>query len=129
MYVHRGPTSGTPPSLHFVPIMSFLSHLNPAPSFPSYTGPYAVGTTDVEIPAAELPSPSSTPVPALSTVSFRIFYPCEVPPKPAKPVYWLPDPQHDYLGAYVRFLGASRRLSAFLRSGVSMVWHIMVIGC
>ncbi|KAI4093525.1 MAG: hypothetical protein LQ339_007663 [Xanthoria mediterranea] len=96
--------------------MSFLSNLNPAPSFPSYTGPYAVGTTDVEIPAAELPSPSSTPVPALSTVSFRIFYPCEVPPKPAKPVYWLPDPQHDYLGAYVRFLGASRRLSAFLRN-------------
>ncbi|KAL8749602.1 MAG: hypothetical protein Q9199_007585 [Rusavskia elegans] len=96
--------------------MSFFSHLNPAPSFPSYTGPYKVGTTDVEIPAAELPSPSPAPNTTLSTVSFRIFYPCEVPAKPAKPVYWLPDPQHEYLGAYVRFLGASRRISAILRN-------------
>ncbi|KAL8863333.1 MAG: hypothetical protein Q9178_000013 [Gyalolechia marmorata] len=96
--------------------MSLFSHLNPAPSFPPYTGPYKVGTTDVEIPAAELPSPSPTPDPTLSTVSFRIFYPCEPPPKPAKPVYWLPDPQQEYLGAYVRFLGASHRVSAFLRN-------------
>ncbi|KAL8733015.1 MAG: hypothetical protein Q9166_002413 [cf. Caloplaca sp. 2 TL-2023] len=96
--------------------MSFFSHLNPIPSFPSYTGPYQVGTTDVEIPAAELPSPSSTPDPSLSTVSFRVFYPCEPPAKHPQPVYWLPDPQQEYLGAYVRFLGASRRLSGFLRN-------------
>ncbi|KAL8994926.1 MAG: hypothetical protein Q9169_005227 [Polycauliona sp. 2 TL-2023] len=96
--------------------MSFLSRLNPTPSFPSYSGPYQVGSTDVEIPASELPSPSPTPDPALSTVSFRIFYPCEAPPKPPHPVYWLPDPQQGYLGAYVRFLGASHRLSAFLRN-------------
>ncbi|KAL8878984.1 MAG: hypothetical protein Q9192_008329 [Flavoplaca navasiana] len=84
--------------------MSFLSHLNPAPCFPSYTGPYKVGTTDVEIPAAELPSPSPTPDPTLSTVTFRIFYPCETPTKTAKPVYWLPDPQQEYLGANLPFL-------------------------
>ncbi|KAL9587791.1 MAG: hypothetical protein Q9203_003387 [Teloschistes exilis] len=96
-------------------MVSFLSHLNPTPGFPSYTGPYKVGTADVEIPAAELPSPSPTPDPSLTTVSFRIFYPCE-PVKSSKPVYWLPDPQHEYLGAYTRFLGASRRLSGFLRN-------------
>ncbi|KAI4251462.1 MAG: hypothetical protein LQ352_004842 [Teloschistes flavicans] len=97
-------------------MVAFLSHLNPIPGFPSYTGPYKVGTADVEIPAAELPSPSPTPDPNLTTVSFRIFYPCEPPTKPPKSVYWLPDPQHEYLGAYTRFLGASRRLSGFLRN-------------
>ncbi|KAL9582282.1 MAG: hypothetical protein Q9212_003391 [Teloschistes hypoglaucus] len=97
-------------------MVSFLSHLNPTPGFPSYTGPYKVGTADVEIPATELPSPSPNPDPSLTTVSFRIFYPCEPPAKPSKPVYWLPDPQHEYLGAYTRFLGASRRLSGFLRN-------------
>ena len=109
--------------------MSLFSHLNPAPSFPPYTGPYKVGTTDVEIPAAELPSPSPTPDPTLSTVSFRIFYPCEPPAKPAKPVYWLPDPQQEFLGAYVRFLGASHRVSAFLRSVNFTVSQAMVIDC
>ncbi|KAL8726010.1 MAG: hypothetical protein Q9181_006207 [Wetmoreana brouardii] len=97
-------------------MVAFFSHLNPTPGFPSYTGPYKVGTTDVEILAAELPSPSPAPNSTISTVSFRIFYPCEPPAKPPKPVYWLPDPQHEYLGAYVRFLGASRRLSGFLRN-------------
>ncbi|KAL8692490.1 MAG: hypothetical protein Q9218_002493 [Villophora microphyllina] len=97
-------------------MVSFLSHLNPIPAFPSYAGPYRVGTTDVEIPAAELPSPSPAPDPSLSTVSFRIFYPCEPSAKPSKSVYWLPDPQHEYIGAYTRFLGASRRLSGFLRN-------------
>ncbi|KAL8779688.1 MAG: hypothetical protein Q9213_006813 [Squamulea squamosa] len=96
--------------------MSIFSHLNPAPSFPSYTGRYAVGTTDVEIPVVELPSPSPSPRSSLSTVSFRIFYPCESSAKSAKLVYWLPDPQQEYLGAYLRFLGASRRLSVFLRN-------------
>ncbi|KAI4140916.1 MAG: hypothetical protein L6R39_005604 [Caloplaca ligustica] len=97
-------------------MVSFLSQLNPTPGFPPYTGPYKVGSTNVEIPAAELPSPSPTPDSSISTVSFRIFYPSEPTAKHAKPIYWLPDPQQDYLNAYVRFLGASPRLSAFLRS-------------
>ncbi|KAL8938408.1 MAG: hypothetical protein Q9211_003211 [Gyalolechia sp. 1 TL-2023] len=95
---------------------SFFSNLNPTPAFPSFTGPYQVGTTDVEIPAAELPSPSPAPDSTISTVSFRIFYPSEPSAKPSKPVYWLPDPQHEYLSAYIRFLGASHRLSAVLRN-------------
>ncbi|KAL8939433.1 MAG: hypothetical protein Q9216_003352 [Gyalolechia sp. 2 TL-2023] len=64
-------------------MVSFLSSLNPTPAFPSYTGPYQMGTTDVEIPAAELPSPSPTPDSSISTISFRIFYPSEPLPKPA----------------------------------------------
>jgi len=83
-----------------------FSHLNPVPSFPPYTGPYAVGTVDVEIPVANLPSPSPAPDPKLSTVHFRIFYPCEEPQKHPKRTYWIPDPQREYLGAYARFLGA-----------------------
>ncbi|KAL8897757.1 MAG: hypothetical protein Q9207_007040 [Kuettlingeria erythrocarpa] len=81
-------------------MVSFLSQLNPTPGFPSYTGPYKVGSTDVEIPTSELPSPSPTPDPSISTVSFRIFYPSEPPVKHSKPVYWLPEPQQEYLGAY-----------------------------
>ncbi|KAL9003744.1 MAG: hypothetical protein Q9188_003408 [Gyalolechia gomerana] len=97
-------------------MVSFLSSLNPTPAFPSYTGPYQVGSTDVEIPVAELPSPSPIPDSSITTVSFRIFYPSEPSAKHSKSVYWLPDPQHEYLSAYVRFLGASHRLSAFLRN-------------
>ncbi|KAL9008175.1 MAG: hypothetical protein Q9173_006673 [Seirophora scorigena] len=97
-------------------MVSFLSHLNPTPGFPSYTGPYQVGSTDVEIPTSELPSPSSSPDSSVSTVNFRIFYPSESSVKHPSSVYWLPDPQQEYLGAYVRFLGASHRLSAFLRN-------------
>ncbi|KAI4088290.1 MAG: hypothetical protein LQ344_006204 [Seirophora lacunosa] len=83
-------------------MVSFLSHLNPTPGFPSYTGPYQVGTTDVEIPTSELPSPSSCPDSSLSTVNFRIFYPSESPVKHPSSVYWLPDPQQEYLGAYAQ---------------------------
>ncbi|KAL8761499.1 MAG: hypothetical protein Q9184_002378 [Pyrenodesmia sp. 2 TL-2023] len=97
-------------------MVSFLSQINPTPGFPSYSGPYTVGSTDVEIPTSELPSPSPTPDSSISTVSFRIFYPSEPPAKHSKPVYWLPEPQQQYLGAYVRFLGASHRLSTILRN-------------
>ncbi len=92
---------------------SFLSHLSPVPTFPAYTGPYKVGTQDVEIPIPELSSPSLAPDPSISTVSFRISYPCE-PGRHAKPVYWLPSPQTQVFRAYARFMSASPRLAAFL---------------
>ncbi|MCJ1267123.1 hypothetical protein MMC22_007008 [Lobaria immixta] len=94
----------------------FFSHFNPTPSFPTYTGPYPVGTLDVEVPTAQLPSLSSSapPDPTISTVSFRIFYPCERPAKTPKPVYWLSEPQPEQFKAYTRFLGASPRLAAFI---------------
>ena len=95
--------------------MSLFSHLNPVPTFPPYSGPYSVGTTDVEIEASQLPLRSPTPDPSVSTVNFRIFYPCEPSAKRANPVYWLPQPQQEYLSAYFGFLGVSQRLSFVLR--------------
>lgn len=91
---------------------SLLSHLNPVPSFPAYTGPYTVGTQEVEIPISDLPKSNLPPDAAITTVSFRIFYPCE-PTKP-KPAYWLPSPQGEYFRAYARFLSAGPRLASFL---------------
>ena len=93
---------------------SLLSRLNPVPYFPAYTGPYRVGTVDVELEAGTQPSAGPSPDPAISTVSFRIFYPCEIPKKAPKPVYWIPPPQHEVVSAYARFLGASSRLAQFI---------------
>lgn len=95
---------------------SFFSRLSPVPSFPDYTGPYKVGTLDVEIPTAQVASSWTIPDSSISTVSFRIFYPCEQPSKRPQPVYWLPEPQCEFFKAYTRFLGASPRLSGLLQS-------------
>ena len=92
---------------------SLLSRLNPVPSFPAYTGPYKVGTQEVEIPISDLSTGSPPPDANITTVSFRIFYPCE-PTKPQS-VYWLPNPQAEYFRAYFRFLSAGPRLASFLR--------------
>ena len=92
----------------------FFSRLSPIPSFPPYSGPYSVGTQDVEIPVSELSSPVSAPDPQVSTISFRLFYPCESE-KRAKSVYWLPEPQGEYLRAYYRFMQASPWLASLLR--------------
>jgi len=119
-------SSQNPPSLfeiivEILPLLSpntlaltmahLLSQLNPVPFFPPYTGPYKVGTLDIEIPITDLPSPSPAPDPKISTVHFRIFYPCESPQKSSKSTYWIPEPQREYLGAYARFLGASPTFS------------------
>lgn len=96
-------------------MLSFLSRFNPTPAFPAYSGPYEVGTIEVETPATELQGPSPAPDPSISTISFRIFYPCQPTTKRSKPVFWLPSPQHEYLGAYFRFLGVNQRLAVLFR--------------
>lgn len=90
--------------------MSFLSHLNPTPGFPSYTGPYQVGSVDVEIPVADLEAPSPAPDSTVATTAFRVFYPCE-PGTHERPVRWIPNPQRGYVSAYARFLGAGSAFS------------------
>ncbi|MCJ1358949.1 MAG: hypothetical protein MMC33_008949 [Icmadophila ericetorum] len=102
------------------------SFLSPVPSFPNYTGPYSVGTLDVEIPTTELPSPAPAPDPTLTTISFRMFYPCEVPAKEPKPVYWISEPQSEYLTAYLRFLGASQGLAEYASLPMKLINHITI---
>ncbi|ORY71116.1 platelet-activating factor acetylhydrolase, isoform II-domain-containing protein [Pseudomassariella vexata] len=87
-------------------LTSYLTNLNPIPSFPEYTGPYKVGTVDVEIPVSELESPAPAPDNAteIETVQFRVFYPAQ-PNSHGKRITWLPAPQRHYLSAYIKFLG------------------------
>lgn len=95
-----------------LPMASFFSKLNPTPAFPRHSGPYKVGTVDVEIDSAELQDSSSAFCPA-STIAFRCFYPCESPSKPNAPVYWVQTPQRSTLSAYARFLGAGNAFSDY----------------
>lgn len=95
--------------------MSYLSRLSPIPAFPEYTGPYKVGTVDVEIPISELEAPSAAPEGAdqIHTVQYRMFYPA-VPESHEKHISWLPNPQRQHLVAYTKFLGIGPMLAEFL---------------
>lgn len=86
---------------------SLLGGWNPIVSFPRYRGPFEVGTVDVEIPAADLPSPSDAPEGAAPTIAFRIFYPCEKPgpSDQDRPVRWIPQPQRATIRAFANFVG------------------------
>lgn len=85
---------------------SYLKKVNPIPALPEYTGPYKVGTVDVEIPVIDLNSPSDMPSNArdIATVQFRIFYPAQ-PDAKGKRISWLPAPQRSQISAYTKFLG------------------------
>ncbi|KAI1482958.1 phospholipase A2 [Daldinia eschscholtzii] len=91
---------------------SLLWRLNPIPGFSEYTGPYKVGTVDVEIPVSELKSPAPAPSNAadIETVQFRIFYPAH-PDSQGKRITWLPAPQREHLSAYIQFLGIGQLLA------------------
>lgn len=79
--------------------------VNIVPTFPDYSGPYAVGSVDAELPVADLTAASPAPDGAeIGTVSFRVFYPCENGSS-SRPIRWLPGPQKASLAAYVKFLG------------------------
>ncbi|KAI0805759.1 phospholipase A2 [Xylaria sp. FL0064] len=97
---------------------SILSKLSPIPRFPEFTGPYKVGTVDVEIPVCELESPAPAPENAaeIETIQFRIFYPCDANAT-GKRISWLPAPQRDYVSAYIKFLG----LNALLAEAASFI--------
>lgn len=84
----------------------YLNKVNPIPALPEYTGPYKVGTVDVEISVADLKAPSSAPPSAadIHTVLFRIYYPAR-PESRGKRITWLPAPQRSHVSAYTKFLG------------------------
>ncbi|CAZ81279.1 unnamed protein product [Tuber melanosporum] len=104
--------------------MSFLSRLNLIPQFPTYPGPYHVGSFELEIPASSLEPTSkrSPPDTKVETVQFRVFYPAEKPDSAnttgwfgntaKKSIRWLPEPyQREYLSGYARFMGVSSRFA------------------
>jgi platelet-activating factor acetylhydrolase len=93
-------------------LSAYLSRLSPVPGFPDYTGPYKVGTVDVEIPVTELDSPSPAPANAadIHTVQFRIFYPSK-PEAKCRKISWLPAPQRAHVTSYTKFLGIGNILA------------------
>jgi platelet-activating factor acetylhydrolase len=114
--------------------MSFLSRLNPVPQFPAYTGPYDVGSFELEIPASSL-GEGPPPDVRIETVQFRVFYPTDkmtstsnarggwfgrgARPAP-KPVRWLPEPyQREYLSGYARFMGVNSGFAEIVSYGLS----------
>lgn len=113
----------TPPTSAPEKMASLMARLSPVPAFPEYTGPYKVGTIDIEIPVSDLTSPSPAPESAddLHTIQFRVFYPA-VPESSGKRITWLPAPQRLHVSAYTQFLGvgplAASVLSCVLLSSV-----------
>lgn len=93
----------------------YLSRFSPVPAFPEYTGPYKVGTMDVEIPVTDLDAPSPAPENAanIPTVQFRVFYPA-VPESNEKRIPWLPNPQRHHVSAYTKFVGVGHTLAEVL---------------
>jgi hypothetical protein len=91
--------------------MSWLKSLNPTPAFPAHTGPYKVGSLDVEIPTSELKNPSpESPPRDIPTVAFRVFYPAKPESNQSGPS-WIASPQREYVSAYAKFLGARNALA------------------
>lgn len=99
---------------------SLLSRLSPVPYFPSYKGPYEVGTIDLEIPVSQFvdeglspPCPSHSDIP---TIQFRIFYPAALKGEASgiQGANWVPSPRKEYVAAYARFAGASEFLANVL---------------
>lgn len=104
-----------------------FSYLSPIPTLPEFPGPLAVGSTEYEIPVAEIPSPSPVPEPTISTIKFRVFYPTSSSPSAKQTIPWLPQPQQQWLEAYAIFLGASPSL-AKLFSYVQQVYFLSPLG-
>lgn len=96
-------------------LAAYLAKFSPVPAFPEYTGPYKVGTMDVEIPVTDLPAPSPAPAVAdgIETVQYRVFYPA-VPESVEKPISWLPAPQRNHVSAYTQFVGINSTLAGVL---------------
>lgn len=96
-------------------LAAYLSRLSPIPAFPEYTGPYKVGTMDVEIPVTEFESPSTPPADAadIPTIQFRVFYPA-VSTSDQKRISWLPNPQRNHVSGYTRFVGIGPTLADVL---------------
>ncbi|RDA95887.1 hypothetical protein CP533_5227 [Ophiocordyceps camponoti-saundersi (nom. inval.)] len=96
-------------------VAALLSRMNPVPAFPDYTGPFKVGTIDVEVPVDHLDSPAPTPTKAtdIVTVQFRVFYPA-TDNSAEKSISWLPHPRRQHVSAYTQFVGIHPALADIL---------------
>jgi len=98
------------------------------PYLPAYSGPYPVGTIDIEVASADiLPSgQSSSQIP--ETVACRVFYPAEQPAKKShsRPVYWIQNPQKEIVSAYGRFLGASPTLASVFSYFSQIIYYVKI---
>lgn len=85
------------------------------PSFPDYTGPYRVGTIDIEVPVTELSSPAPVPSNAtdIHTILVRVYYPAE-PNTGGHKIHWLPTPQRQNVSAYAQFMGLGPTVSSLV---------------
>lgn len=109
--------------------MSWLSRFNPIPAFPAYTGPYKVGSVDVEIPTSQLSSPceqsSTSSCPDIPTVAFRMFYPATADSN-QRGVKWIHTPQREVVGAYARFLGAGNSLAGLFSLFPQTLYYVEI---
>lgn len=104
--------------------MTWLNSINPTPAFPAHTGPYKVGSVDIEIPSTDLDSPSTkSPPEDLPTVAFRVFYPCKQDSN-EKAVRWIPSPQREYVSAYARFLGANNAFASMFALLPQLLYYV-----
>ena len=103
-----------------------FSYINPIPTLADYPGPVRVGTTEIEIPISEVPSPSSVPDPAITTIKFRVFYPTTQSAKSAKTAWWLPEPQQQWLEAYALFMGASPSTARIVSYSPNPIKHTSI---
>ncbi|KAI9149476.1 putative phospholipase A2 [Paramyrothecium foliicola] len=96
-------------------LAAYLARMSPIPAFPEYTGPYKVGTMDVEIPVTDFSSPTPAPDNAadIPTIQYRVFYPA-VSESNQKRISWLPNPQRQHVSAYTQFVGVGSTMADVL---------------
>lgn len=110
------------------PTLSSLSTMGLLPYFPAYSGPYSVGSIDIEVASADLVPHNQASSRIPETVACRVFYPAEQPEKKshARPVYWIQDPQKDIVSAYGRFLGVSPRLATAFSYFSQLIYYVKI---
>jgi platelet-activating factor acetylhydrolase len=98
----------------------------PTPTLPAYTGPYSVGSFDIEVPSADLLPSSATSDLIPETVACRVFYPAEKEKSHTRPIYWIQDPQRGIVTAYGQFLGARPALANIFSLFPQILYYIKI---
>jgi platelet-activating factor acetylhydrolase len=102
-------------------------------ALPSYSGPYSVGSMEIEVPVRDPRSFSHSPRPQktsqIKTVLFSLYYPCHSVPRQAHFVAghrkssrptWLPHPRFEVGKSYARFAGFRKWPTVAFLAGTTM---------